>query len=79
MPQEEIEKKACDLAIQVSKLSARELVKGLQKFVTYQKQRKHNKAFHDTSVKGKQTVKQLIGQNQGVHRQELLPVPRFGS
>lgn len=66
MPQEEIEKKACDLAIQVSKLSARELIKGLNKFVTYQKQRRQGKVFHDTSVKGKQTVKQLIGQNQGV-------------
>ena len=45
MPQEEIEKKACDLAIQVSKLSARELIKGLNKFVLIKSRGDKGKPF----------------------------------
>lgn len=66
MPQEEIEKKSCDLAIQVSKLSIKEIAKGVDKYLQYLKQRKANKIHVDRTVKGKQTVKQLIGQGQGV-------------
>lgn len=66
MPQEEIEKKSCDLAIQVSKLSIKEIAKGVDKYLQYLKQRKQNKTLVDKSIKGKQTVKQLIGQGQGV-------------
>ena len=66
MPQEEIEKKSCDLAIQVSKLSIKEIAKGVDKYLQYLKQKKMNKAQRDHSIKGKQTVKQLIGQGQGV-------------
>ena len=66
MPQEEVEKKSCDLAIQVSKLSIKEIAKGVDKYLKYLKQRKFNKVQSDRTVKGKQTVKQLIGQGQGV-------------
>lgn len=66
MPQEEVEKKSCDLAIQVSKLSVKEIAKGVDKYLQYLKQRKRNKVQTDRSIKGKQTVKQLIGQGQGV-------------
>ena len=66
MPQEEVEKKSCDLAIQVSKLSAKEIAKGVDKYLKYLKQRKLNKVQTDRSIKGKQTVKQLISQGQGV-------------
>lgn len=66
MPQEEVEKKSCDLAIQVSKLSVKEISKGVDKYLQYLKQRKRNKVQADRSIKGKQTVKQLVGQGQGV-------------
>lgn len=66
MPQEEVEKKSCDLAIQVSKLSVKEIAKGVDKYLKYLQQRKINKRKPDRAVKGKQTVKQLIGQGQGV-------------
>lgn len=66
MPQEEVEKKSCDLAIQVSKLSVKEIAKGVDKYLKYLKQRKINKTQVDRSIKGKQTVKQLISQGQGV-------------
>ena len=66
MPQEEVEKKSCDLAIQVSKLSVKEIAKGVDKYLKYLQQRKLNKSKPDRAVKGKQTVKQLIGQGQGV-------------
>lgn len=66
MPQEEVEKKSCDLAIQVSKLSVKEIAKGVDKYLKYLKQRKINKTQTDKFIKGKQTVKQLIGQGQGV-------------
>lgn len=64
--QEEIEKKACDVAIQVSKLTAKEIMQGLKKYVEIQKQRKLNRNYQDSAIKGKQSVKQLVGQNQGV-------------
>lgn len=66
MPQEEVEKKSCDLAIQVSKLSIKEIAKGVDKYLRYLKQRKQNKIHADSSIKGKQTVKQLLSQGQGV-------------
>ena len=71
MPQEEVEKKSCDLAIQVSKLSVKEIAKGVDKYLKYLQQRKLNKSKPDRAVKGKQTVKQLIGQNQGVSTIEI--------
>lgn len=66
MPQEEMEKKSCDLAIQVSKLSIKEIAKGVDKYLKYLKQKKSNKVQADRSIKGKQSVKQLISQGQGV-------------
>ena len=66
MPQEEVEKKTCDLAIQVGKLSVKEIAKGFQKYKEYQKQKVLKKPQKDTSIKGKQSVKTLISQGQGV-------------
>ena len=66
MPQEEVEKKTCDLAIQVGKLSIKEIAKGIQRYNEYQKQKELKKPQKDTSIKGKQSVKALISQGQGV-------------
>lgn len=60
MIQEEVENKTVNLVISTTKLSYHTLVSALKKM----------KQVHDTHANqpkhGKQTVKQLIGQNQGV-------------
>lgn len=75
MPQEEVEKKTCDLAIQVGKLTIREIAKGYHKYKEYQKQKALKKPQKDTSIKGKQSVKTLIGQGQGV---SSIPIGKTG-
>ena len=63
MHQEDIENKTCQLAIQTTKFTVKEIVKALESYV---RQMEHNKTNKQTVKKGKQTVKQLIGQGQGV-------------
>ena len=75
MPQEEIEKKTCDLAIQSTKLTARALVAGLQTYLQYTKQKDQVPVPGEEKVCGKQTVDQLIGQNQGA---SSLPIGNTG-
>lgn len=74
--QEEVEKKTVNLAWQTTKLSA----KGIFKFVsTYMAERKKQlekiavkrEIKKNTPIKGKQTVKQLVGQGQGVSAMEI--------
>ena len=61
--QEEVENKTVNLAIKTAKVNVRVLCKGLQAFINHQKKKVIQK---DESVKGKQSVKELIGQGQGV-------------
>ena len=61
--QEEVENKTVNLAIKTTKVSVRVLYRGLKAFMNYQKKKAIQK---DESVKGKQSVKELIGQGQGV-------------
>lgn len=65
--QEEIENKTVNLAITTTKLSARVMWKALNQYLAVLKEGtvKHSNTGV-TSVKGKQSVKDLIGQNQGV-------------
>lgn len=73
--QEEVENKSVNLAITTSKLTARTLWKGLQYLVSKARE-KHQAnvkvknaqkaAGANTTARGKQTVAELIGQNQGV-------------
>ena len=67
--QEDIENKSVTLIINSSKLTARTLATVFTKFLHYT----HNKAREHRDVKpqGKQTVKELIAQNQGVEKTEL--------
>ena len=51
--------------VQGTKLTGRLLAKALQKFLAAQKARKQKKQIPG-AYKGKQTVKQLVGQNAGV-------------
>ena len=67
--QEEIENKSVTLIINSSKLTARTLATAFMKFLRYSKGK--IKEYHDVKPQGKQTVKQLIAQNQGVEKTEL--------
>ena len=61
--QEEVENKTVNLAIKTTKVSVKVLYRGLKAFMNYQKKKAIQK---DELVKGKQSIKELIGQGQGV-------------
>ena len=67
--QEEIENKSVTLIINTSKLTARTLATAFMKFLRYS--RGKLKESHDVKPQGKQSVKALISQNQGVEKTEL--------
>lgn len=67
--QEEIENKSVTLIINTSKLTARTMATAFSKFLRYS--RGKIKEHHDAKPQGKQTVKELIAQNQGVEKTEL--------
>lgn len=70
--QEEIENRSVTLVISATKLTGRVLKAAISKYMAHCKEKKQQKA-RDAPVKptGKQTVKQLIGQNQGVSNIEI--------
>ena len=69
--QEDIENRSLTLMINSSKLTARTLATAFAKFLRYT--RNKAKEHHDRDIKpqGKQTIKELIAQNQGVEKTEL--------
>ena len=70
--QEEIENRAVILIISGSKLTGRVLKAAFQKYLARQKALKQKlEAAKDVKPQGKQTVKELISQNQGVEKTEL--------
>lgn len=65
--QEEVEQKTVNLAITTTKLTVRAIVKGLTMYSQHRKNLKAKKvAKTNEKPVGKQSVKQLVGQNQGV-------------
>ena len=62
MHQEEVENKVCQLAVQTTKLTVNEMIKALESYTRHLK----NSWQMPREPRGKQTVKQLIGQGQGV-------------
>ncbi len=65
--QEEIENKTVNLAISTTKLSARTIVRGFQLWKAHHDKSKAKKAAaKEQPTHGKQSIKELIGQNQGV-------------
>ena len=65
--QEEIENKTVNLVITTTRLTARALISGYRKFEEHRKQHAAAKAAKKSQrPTGKQTVQELIGQNQGV-------------
>ena len=72
--QEEVENKTLTLVINGSKLTGRMLKSAISKYLAHRKEGKHQKRqSRDSPVKhhGRQTVKQLIGQDQGVSNIEI--------
>lgn len=65
--QEEVEHKTVNLAVRSSKVTAQVLYKGLKAFIEQQKRKAAMKAADkDEPIKGEQSVKELVGQGQGV-------------
>lgn len=71
--QEDIEHRTVTLAISTTKLTGRMLKTAISKFLAHQKEAKASKArtSPDVRPKGKQSVKELVGQNQGVANIEI--------
>ena len=68
--QEEVENRTVNLAISTSRL-ARTIVAGIRMYLQHQRNAAAKKPTKVEGVHGKQTVKELIGQNQGVSRMPL--------
>ena len=67
--QEDLENKSVTLMINSSKLTGRTLATAFTKFLRYSKAK--IREHQDVKPQGKQTVKELIAQNQGVEKTEL--------
>lgn len=68
--QEEVENRTINLAISTTKLTGRSIVAGVRKYLQHREKVKAHKA-QDTKTHGKQTVKELLGQNQGATNVEI--------
>ena len=64
--QEEIENRTVNLAISTTKLTARGIIRLAAKGLAYIKRKSREAALKNEKPDGRQTIKQLIGQNQGV-------------
>ena len=62
--QEEIENRTVNLAISTTRLTANTLIAGFKKYMQYRANVKAQNA--NEKPVGKQSIKELIGQNQGV-------------
>lgn len=74
--QEEIENRSVTLVINGGKLTGRLLKAAIAKYLAHRKEVKHDKklrkqASKDVKPQGRQTVKELVGQNQGVSNIEI--------
>ena len=67
MVNEDIENRAVNLAVRTTRVTATELYRALRAYMRHRQNRKQIKQVAKESVtKGKQSVKELIGQGQGV-------------
>ena len=64
--QEEIENRTVNLAISTTKLTARGIIRLAAKGLAYIKRKSREGALKNEKPDGRQTIQQLIGQNQGV-------------
>ena len=68
---EEVASKAIHLVIQAEKLSGRTMVRGLHAWYQHHQRKKAVDRMAKDTVKGKQSVKELIGQGQGVSSMDI--------
>lgn len=68
--QEEVENRTINLAISTTKLTGRTVVSGIRKYLQHREKAKAMKG-KDVGIHGKQTVKQLLSQNQGATNVEI--------
>ena len=68
--QEEVENRTVNLAISTTKLTVRSIVTGIRKYMQHREKVKARKG-RDPAVHGKQSVKKLLGQNQGATSAEI--------
>ena len=73
MVQEEVEHKTVHLAVRTVEISAREMYRALRRYLEelHRRSKEHKAASKDEPVHGKQSVKELIGQGQGVSSMEI--------
>ena len=69
--QEEVENRTVNLAISTTKLTARSIVSLGLKGIAYIKRKSQEAAMKNEKPTGKQTIQELIGQNQGVSNIEI--------
>ena len=70
--QEEVENRTVTLVISGTKLTGRLLKAAVSKYLAHRRAKKSEKArMQDVKPTGKQTVKELVGQNQGVSNIEI--------
>ncbi len=73
--QEEVEKKTANFAIQTTKLTFRALYHLWKKFRAHQKEKKAEARYEDSQpTQGKQSIKELIGQGDGVDKVDIAKV-----
>ena len=68
--QEEVENRTINLAISTTRLTGRSIVAGIRKYLQHREKVKAQKV-RDPVVHGKQSVKQLLAQNQGATNVEI--------
>ncbi len=69
--QEEVENKSINLAVTGGKLTVKLLIKALQAWYRHHQRKKDVARMAKDTVKGKQSVKKLIGQGQGVSSMDI--------
>ena len=69
--QEEVENKTLTLMVNGTRFTGRMFKAAISKYLAHRKEAKHQKRQTDVVPHGKQTVKQLVGQNQGVSNFEI--------
>lgn len=69
--QEEVENRTVNLAISTTRLTSRTIVAGIRMYLQHHRNAAMKKPEKVEGVHGKQSVKKLIGQNQGVSRMPI--------
>ncbi len=69
--QEEVENRTVTLVVSATRMTGRVLKAAISKYLAYRKSQKAARAAGSVIPRGKQSVKELVGQNQGVSSIEI--------